>query len=133
MATGFDLQHYNRVAGFLDLSGDSTPCGLMYDTRVVCKSAATRDTVLARLIALGPAIETSGLAKNGAILTWMAFASQDHDNDARIFARFRDKTGLDAYNRLSAVLEFWAVGKENDIDKIEQRGYVENGKGWLHR
>lgn len=133
MTAGFDLQHHRRVAGFLDKPGDGRPCGFIYDIKIVCKSADARDRVLARLAALSPAIEASEPAQDGRMLTWVAFASEDDDRDARILLRFRDKAAFHAYTKLPAVLDFWAAGKEADVDKIEQHGYVENGKGWLHR
>ncbi|CAK7202385.1 hypothetical protein SEUCBS139899_005108 [Sporothrix eucalyptigena] len=133
MTTSFDLQHYSRVGGFLDKPGDGTPCGLMYDVKIKCKSSEARDRVLARLTALGPEIEASKPTADGGILTWMAFASQDNDTDARLLIRLRDKAAFHAYTKLQPVLDFWAASKEDDVDKMEQRGYVENGKGWLHR
>ncbi|CAK7210967.1 hypothetical protein SBRCBS47491_000958 [Sporothrix bragantina] len=133
MTTSFDLQHYSRVGGFLDKPGDCTKCGLMYDVKIKCKTPEARDRVVARLAALGPEIEASQPTADGGILTWMGFASQDVDTDARMLIRFRDKAAFHAYTKLQSVLDFWAAGKEDDIDKMEQRGYVENGRGWLHR
>ncbi|CAK7224045.1 hypothetical protein SCUCBS95973_005387 [Sporothrix curviconia] len=133
MTTSFDLQHYSRVGGFLDKPGDGTACGLMYDVKIKCKTTEARDRVVARLAALGPQIEASAPTVDGGILTWMGFASQDVDTDARMLIRFRDKAAFHAYTKLQPVLDFWAAGKEDDIDKMEQRGYVENGRGWLHR
>ncbi|KJR83762.1 uncharacterized protein SPSK_00166 [Sporothrix schenckii 1099-18] len=133
MTTGFDLQHYARVGGFLDRPGDGRACGFMYDVKIKCTSAEARDRVAARLTALAPAIEAAAPTQDGGILTWVAFASQDVDTDARLLMRFRDKAAFHAYTKLPAVLDFWAAGKEEDVDKMEQRGYVENGKGWLRR
>ncbi|KIH90880.1 hypothetical protein SPBR_00964 [Sporothrix brasiliensis 5110] len=133
MTTGFDLQHYARVGGFLDRPGDGRACGFMYDVKIKCTSVEARDRVAARLTALAPAIEAAVPTQDGGILTWVAFASQDVDTDTRLLIRFRDKAAFHAYTRLPAVLDFWAAGKEEDVDKMEQWGYVENGKGWLHR
>ena len=140
MTTGFDLQHYSHVGGgFLDRSGDGAACGLMYDVKIKCTSPAARDRVVARLADLGPEIQHEASKRTtdddgvGGILTWMAFASQDVDTDARMLMRFRDKTAFHAYTKLQPVQDFWAAGKAEDIDKMEQRGYVENGRGWLHR
>ncbi|EPE04254.1 hypothetical protein F503_04769 [Ophiostoma piceae UAMH 11346] len=133
MMASFDLQHYSRVAGFLDKPGDARACGFMYDVKIECKSSDARGRILARLRELGPKVEASELTARGALLTWMGFASQDSDKDARIFMRFRDKAAFQEYVRLQDVAGFWAAGKDEDIDKVQQRGYVENGRGWLHR
>lgn len=133
MMVSFDLQHYSRAAGFLDHFGDARPCGFMYDMVILCKSSDSRISVVKRLKELGLKLESSPLTVSGKLLTWMSFESQDNDRDARVFMRFQDKADFQKYSRLPEVLEFWAAGKDADVDKMQQRGYVENGRGWLHR
>jgi quinol monooxygenase YgiN len=130
MTTGFDLQHYSLVGGFIDGPGDKRPCGIMYDTNIVCKSAEARQKVVQRLKALGSSVTKDN--KDG-ILSFMTFEAQDDTTGARMLGRFTDRKALDAFMRRPEVVKFWADGKESDIARIEQRGYVENGKGWLHR
>ncbi len=132
MQTGFDLQHFARVrGGFFDKPGDCTPCGLMYDIRIESASAAARDErILPRLTAL--AGEVDKVAADKGILTFMVFASLDEPNVARILLRLRDRAAFKAYATLPAVADFWLASKE-DVSKIQQQAYVENGRGWLHR
>ena len=131
MSTGFDLQHYSLVSGFLDGPGDKRACGVMQDINITCKSRAARDTVVQRLKELGMKLENE--KAGGEVLTWTAYESQDNELGARILGRFKNKKAMMTLNRRPEVMDFWAACKEKEIERVEQRGYVENGKGWLHR
>ena len=133
MMTGFDLQHYSRVAGFLDKPGDARACGLMYDIQIECIKSDMRDIILAHLQTLEPKVEAAEVTARGGLLTWMAFASKDNDTGARLFMRFCDKAAFHEYVRLKHVIEFWAASQAYGIYKVQQRGYIENEQGWLHR
>lgn len=131
MSTGFDLSHYGAVGGFLDAPGNSRECGVMYDTKIVAKSAEARAVLKDRLVALAKNIEAGNDADQ--VLTWMAFESLDNDKDLRVYGRFKDRAAMAKLNERDDVVNFWKESRENEIDRIEQRGYVPNGKGWLHR
>ncbi|KAB5523111.1 hypothetical protein GE09DRAFT_1153981 [Coniochaeta sp. 2T2.1] len=131
MSTGFDLSHYSAIGGFLDAPGDSRQCGVMYDTKITCKSAEARALVKDRLAALAKKIEADNDAEQ--VFTWMAFEGLDNDKDLRIYGRFKDRAAMAKLNERSEVVDFWKASRENEIDAIQQRGYVPNNKGWLHR
>lgn len=131
MSTGFDLSHYSAIGGFLDAPGDSRQCGVMYDTKIVAKSAEARALLKQRLATLAKKIEADNDA--GQVLTWMAFEGLDNDKDLRVYGRFKDRAAMARLNERDDVVGFWKESRDNEIDRIEQRGYVPNGKGWLHR
>jgi hypothetical protein len=131
MSTGFDLNHYSLIGGFLDAPGDKTECGIMYDTKITCKSASARDVVRDRLAALAKQVEQGNDASK--VYTWMAFEGLDNDRDLRIYGRYKDKKAMDELNARDELVEFWKQSRDNEIETIAQRGYVPNGKGWLHR
>lgn len=130
MSTGFDLAHYGELGGFLDAPGDGRQCGVMQDIRIVCKSPEARKVAAARLQALAKSVEA---AKDAGTLTWMAFDCLDNDVDLRIFGRFVDREAMERLNAREEVVSFWKDSKDGEIARIDQRAYVPNGKGWLHR
>ncbi|KAF2270871.1 hypothetical protein CC78DRAFT_527850 [Lojkania enalia] len=132
--TGLDLNHYRLVAGFLDLPGDKSEAGIMQDVRITCTSPSARDTLLASLQSLVDNVEKQETAGKGAggVLTYMAFASLDDEVGARIYGRWRTKEDMEMFIRRSEVIGWWMGNKEH-IRAMEQRGYLPNGKGWLHR
>ncbi|KAF2659220.1 hypothetical protein K491DRAFT_689345 [Lophiostoma macrostomum CBS 122681] len=135
--TGLDLNHYRLVSGFLDLPGDAPPAGIMQDMRMTCTSPSARETLLSSLSSFVSALHSESLSardeslKNG-ILTYMAFVSVDDDVGVRIFGRWRTREDMERFIRRDDAVGFWMGNKEN-VRAMEQRLYVENGKGWLHR
>ena len=105
----------------------------MHDTRIVCKSPEARSVLRARLLALARSIEADSAGPGADVYTWMAFECLDNDMDLRVFARTKDRTALDKLSRRPEVVNFWKESREGEIERIDQRGYVPNGKGWLHR
>jgi quinol monooxygenase YgiN len=132
MTTGLDLAHYRSVGGFLDLPGDKCECEIMQDTRIVCKSADARKSVLERLQKLTKTIQASEEKKSSGVLTYMAFESLDNDIAVRLYGRYATRDSMESFLRRSDVLNFWMQSK-NDVATMESRGYLPNGKGWLHR
>ncbi|KAF2110060.1 hypothetical protein BDV96DRAFT_651215 [Lophiotrema nucula] len=132
--TGLDLNHYKCVAGFLDLPGDKTECGIMQDVRITCTSASARDSLLSSLSQLVTSVEKQTRADGGkdGVLTYMAFANLDDDVGARIFGRWKTREDMERFIRREEVNSFLFANKEN-VRAMEQRGYLPNGKGWLHR
>jgi hypothetical protein len=51
---------------------------------------------------------------------------------ARMFARFKDRAAMETHLRRKEVIDFW-LGSKDEVAAMEARGYVPNGKGWLHR
>lgn len=132
--TGLDLNHYRCVAGFLDLPGDKTECGIMQDVRITCVSADARKSLLSSLTTLVKSVE-EGARNNGGkygVLTYMAFANLDDEVGARIYGRWKTREEMEKFIRREEVNAFWFANKEN-VRAMEQRGYLPNGKGWLHR
>lgn len=129
MSTGFDLAHYESVGGFLDAPGDCTECGVMQDIRIQCNSAAARKAVCDRLRALAAKVQARG---DAGTLTWMAFECLDDEVGLRVYGRFVDRTAMERLNATPEVVEFWKASKE-EVARIDQRAYLPNGKGWLHR
>ncbi|KAF2021864.1 hypothetical protein BU24DRAFT_488198 [Aaosphaeria arxii CBS 175.79] len=125
--TGLDISHYALVSGFHDASQLARPAGIMQDVRVTCVSASARDTLLSSLATL-----VSWAEGTQGTLSYMAFKSLDDEVGVRIFGRWRERRDMEAFMRSGEVVGFWMEGKEG-IKGMEQRGYVENGKGWLHR
>ncbi|KAL5362256.1 hypothetical protein BJX96DRAFT_176992 [Aspergillus floccosus] len=131
MSTGFDLQHYEAIGGNLDIQGDSRECGIMHDTLIVCKSPEARGRVVKRLTALADSL--AGESANEGLYSYVGFECLDNETDCRILGRWHACEDMERTIRKSEVAEFWDAGKEEDIARIEQRGYIPNGKGWLHR
>ena len=131
---GLDLDHYRLVAGFLDSSRSSAPAEIIQDIRITCTSPASRDTLLRSLTEVVATVRAEASKPGGTadVLTYMAFASLDDNVCARIFGRWRTRDGLERFIRRGDVNGFWKENKEN-LRAKEQRLYVPNGKGWLHR
>lgn len=127
--TGLDLNHYRAVAGFLDASDTMEAAGVMQDVKITCISASAREALLKNLENLVNGVERTG---EGGVLTSMGFACLDDALGARIFGRWRKREDLERYIRRDEVNGFWMASKEY-IKGMEQRLYVPNGKGWLHR
>lgn len=125
--TGLDLNHYRMVAGFLDSSHACAPAEIMQDIRITCTDAAARDSMLASLTAFVDSVQPTQ-----ETLTYMAFASLDDDVGARIFGRWKTREDLERFIRREDVNAFW-MGNKEQVRAMEQRLYVPNGKGWLHR
>ncbi|KAL5382411.1 hypothetical protein DPSP01_006512 [Paraphaeosphaeria sporulosa] len=132
--TNLDLAHYRLIAGFLDNNGDAPPAGILQDTRLTCVSPSARCSVLASLTDLLNNVheeEKHNGGKNG-VLTYMAFECLDDDVGVRILGRWRDRKDMEIFVRRGDVDRFWQ-GQKPQISRMEQRCYVPNGKGWLHR
>jgi quinol monooxygenase YgiN len=125
--TGLDLNHYRLIAGFLDSSHVCAPAEIMQDIRITCTSAAAQAGLLASLTAFVDSVQPSD-----ETLTYMAFASLDDDVGARIYGRWKTREDLERFIRRDDVNAFWMGNKEH-VRAMEQRLYVPNGKGWLHR
>ncbi|KAF2823571.1 hypothetical protein CC86DRAFT_457902 [Ophiobolus disseminans] len=125
--TGLDLNHYACVAGFLDSSRVQAPAEVMQDVRITCISASARANLLASLITL-----ITGVDGSGGTLTYMAFRSLDDDVGARVFGRWETREEMEVFVRRADVNGFWMANKEY-VKAMEQRLYVPNGRGWLHR
>lgn len=134
MTTGLDLRHYRCVGGFLDGAGERGvgECGVMCDTRVVCKDQAARDVVRGKLESLAQEVEKTAEAENSGVFTFLVFQSLDDETDVRIFARFKGREDMERHLRRKEVLDFW-LGSKEEVATMESRGYLPNGKGWLHR
>jgi hypothetical protein len=143
--TGLDLSHYRLVAGFLDLPSPSTfdnlptltqvptPAEIILDIRVTSTSPALL-TSLATLVHNIEQQERSlrSTDETSSTLTYMAFASLDNETGLRILGRWKTREDMESFVRRKDVVGFWMTGKEW-IKGMEQRVYVGNGKGWLHR
>ena len=125
--TGLDLSHYRLLTGFLDSSSTSAPAEIMQDMRITCLSPSARASFSTALKALVDSIDGSD-----GTLTYMAFQSLDDDVGARIFGRWRTREDMERFVRRKDVIAFWMENKEY-AKGMEQRLYVPNGKGWLHR
>ncbi|TPX06935.1 uncharacterized protein E0L32_011159 [Thyridium curvatum] len=132
MATGFDLQHYASLGGFLDAPGDRRECGVMHDAHVTCKSAADRRAVADSLRRLAASLGADGLVGAG-VWTWMAYECLDNETDLRIYGRFRDWDAMKTWDRRAEVLGLWEKHGWKEVDKVVQRALIPTGKGWLHR
>jgi quinol monooxygenase YgiN len=130
--TDLDLNHYRAIGGFLDRDGNKKECEIMQDVRIVCKSSSDRDAVLKRLETLCQKVKDSEKSKASGVLTYMGFSSLDNDTAARIYSRFESRDAMEKFLRREDVLNFWKESK-NEIASMEARGYLPNGKGWLHR
>ncbi|KAF2030287.1 hypothetical protein EK21DRAFT_65875 [Setomelanomma holmii] len=125
--TGLDLNHYRHISGFLDSSHSHTTAEIMQDIRVICISPASQSLLLNSLKTLVDSIEPST-----ETLTYMAFASLDDDVGVRIYGRWKTREDMERFIRRADVNAFWMGNKEH-VRAMEQRLYVPNGKGWLHR
>lgn len=132
MTTGLDLMHYEAIAGYLDKPGDKTECGVMQDIRIACTSPESCQSVLQKLETLAEAVEAREDKEKTGVYTWMAFKSLDDEKAARIYARYKDREAMEKHLRTKEVLDFW-FGTKDEIAQMESRGYLPNGKGWLHR
>jgi hypothetical protein len=126
--TGLDLNHYRLVSGFLDAPRTQSSGNIMQDIRITCNSSESRDLVLESLRQLVGSIEPGG----DGTLTYMAFESLDDKIGARIFGRWERRENLEQFIRKEDINKFWMQNKDS-IKAMEQRLYVPNGKGWLHR
>lgn len=125
--TGLDLNHYRAIAGFLDSSGSQVKAEIMQDVRISCVSGEARETLLSSLKNF-----VSGVTDNGNTLTYMAFSCLDDDVGARIHGRWKTRESFEKFIRKSDINDFWMQNKDY-VRAMEQRLYVPNGKGWLHR
>ncbi|KAH4042334.1 hypothetical protein HBH64_017510 [Parastagonospora nodorum] len=125
--TGLDLNHYRLVGGFLDSSGRQAEAGVIQDMRITCVSAEAREMLLVVLKGL-----VDGVEANEGMLTYTAFACLDDDVGARIFGRWKTREDMERFIRRDDVNGFWMKNKGH-VKAMEQRLYVPNGKGWLHR
>ncbi|KAJ9665474.1 hypothetical protein H2201_004356 [Coniosporium apollinis] len=134
MTTGLDLSHYRCVEGFLDGVGGQGmgECGIMCDTRVTCKDGAARGVVKGKLEKLAGEVGKVAETDDTGVLTFMAFESLDGETGVRMFVRFRSREDMERHLRSKEVLDFW-LGSKEEIASMESRGYLPNGKGWLHR
>jgi quinol monooxygenase YgiN len=132
--TGLDLNHYRLVAGFLDFPGDKTEAAIMQDVKITCTSASARDALLKSLSSLVSSVEKQERENGGknGVLTYTAYANHDDDVGARIYGRWKSRDDMERFIRRDDVNNFWMGNKEH-IRAMEQRGYLPNGKGWLHR
>lgn len=132
--TDLDLAHYGLIAGFLDSSSIRTPCAIMQDIRITCTTPTARSAIFASLSKLIASVEATELSKSGDgdVLTYMGFECLDDAKGARIYGRWRTREAFEAFIRREDVAGFWVEIREC-VARSEQRCYVENGKGWLHR
>jgi quinol monooxygenase YgiN len=134
--TNLDLAHYRCVAGVLDLHGDRREAGCMQDVRITCVDGGARERVLGALQGLVQKVqreeEEEGNGGQAGVETYMGFASLDDEVGVRIFGRWRERRDLEEFVRREDVGDFWK-GVRVDVARMEQRIYVPNGKGWLHR
>ena len=99
----------------------------MQDVRVTCVSAAARASLLTALCKM-----VDGVDWGNGTLTYMAFESLDDELGVRIFGRWRSRAEMERFVRREDVVAFWMENKEF-VKGMDQRLYVPNGKGWLHR
>ncbi|KAL5318148.1 hypothetical protein ACEPPN_013207 [Leptodophora sp. 'Broadleaf-Isolate-01'] len=132
MSTSVDVSYNSAIAGFLDLPGDRRECGIMQDTRIICSSPSARASVLFKLKALATVIEAAEKMESCGVFTYMVFESLDDETGVRIFGRFADRESMETFLRRKEVVGFW-LGSKEEVKSMECRGYVPNGKGWLHR
>jgi quinol monooxygenase YgiN len=132
--TNLDLAHYRCVAGFLDLHAQKGEAGVIQDVKITCTEAKARETLLGKLVGLVGSVQREVRENRGrdGVYTYMAFACLDDDVGVRIMGRWRDRGHMESFVRRADVGAFWAEGKE-DVARMEQRLYLPNRKGWLHR
>lgn len=126
--TGLDLNHYRLIAGLLDApDGSREEAGVMQDMKITCVSSEAQKALLTGLKKL-----VDGVDAGSGTLTYMGFASLDDEVGARIFGRWRTREDFEKFIRRAIVNQFW-MGSKEYVKAMEQRLYVPNGKGWLHR
>ncbi|KAH7402501.1 hypothetical protein BKA66DRAFT_403920, partial [Pyrenochaeta sp. MPI-SDFR-AT-0127] len=125
--TGLDLNHYRLVAGFLDASHTQAPAEVMQDIRITCVSASSLAALISSLAKL-----VNGVEGVDGTLTYTAFKSLDDNVGARIYGRWSSRESMEKFVRREDVNNFWVANKGH-VRAMEQRLYVPNGKGWLHR
>ncbi|CRK45193.1 hypothetical protein BN1723_006494 [Verticillium longisporum] len=131
MTTGLDLVHYGVVGGFLDIFGDKAECGIMQDIQIRCIDEAARQKLLDALKMVCRSVEVAQRQEGmGEILTFLGLKSLDNDVGDRIYARYKGRSAMEAWQRSDLVQGFWRVVKGNVAD-MTSRAYVPNGKGWL--
>lgn len=130
--TDLDLNHYALLAGHLDSSGTKQECGIMLDQRILCKSPAARTSLTAHLKSLATAITEAEKKSSSGVLTFMAFECLDDEVGARLYSRFTSREDMERFIRRHEVDAFWQAVK-GEVRGMEQRAYLPNGKGWLHR
>lgn len=130
--TDLDLNHYSLLSGFLDRDGDKKECGIMLDQKIMCKSAIARQSVDSALKSLAAKVSETEKASPSGILTFMAFDCLDDEVGARLYSRFESREAMEAFIRRQDVNAFWQ-GVKAEVRGMEQRAYLPNGKGWLHR
>ncbi|KAL2756549.1 hypothetical protein ACRALDRAFT_1069346 [Sodiomyces alcalophilus JCM 7366] len=131
MTTGLDLVNFGVAGGFLDFSGRKEECGIMHDVQIRCVDAAARRELLGALRMLCHSVELAQKRDGkGEVLTFLGLKSLDNEVGARIFARYKDRETLEAWQRSDVVKGFWEVVKES-VGDMSSRSYRPNGKGWL--
>lgn len=126
MSTGLDLTHYTETCGFLDKSANCRECGVMYDTRIECNTAADRGAVLGKLVAIAEHAE-----KEEDTYTFFVLKSLDNETQVRIFERYASWEAMEKHQGSQGMVGFWLSSK-GEIKSMDGRAYVPNGKGWLH-
>ena len=130
--TDLDLNHYECIGSFIDRDGSLKECAIIQDTRIVCKTPDARSSLLKRLSDLSSRIQQTEKEKSSGVLTYMAFSCLDNETGARIYGRYESRDVMEDFLRRKDVLKFW-IDSKSDIVSMECRGYLPNGKGWLHR
>lgn len=128
MATGSDLTHYTEVSGFLDKSGQSLECVVIYDTIILCSSSSARKTILAKPAKIADDAEKKG---KGTYFFWV-LKSLDHDDQVRILERYESWEALETHQNSHDLVKLYLDSAE-DIKSLQGRLYVPNHKGWLNR
>lgn len=133
MATGLDLTHFAAVPGsFLDGSGERTECGVMHDVQIRCTDAGARREVLGALGLLCAMVgaREGGKGTEADVLTFMGMRSLDNETGVRIFARYKTREAMEAWQRGDLIRTFWQAVK-SCVASMEAKPYAPNGKGWL--
>ncbi|KAJ4351645.1 uncharacterized protein N0V89_006988 [Didymosphaeria variabile] len=132
--TNLDLSHYRLTAGFLDLPSTTVEAGIIQNIRITCVSSSTRTSLLTHLSQLVNNVYQEELANdgNGGVLTYMVFLCLDDDVGVRVLGRWRNREDMEGFVRRTDLGLLWQ-GQKAGVARMEQRYYVPNGKGWLHR
>lgn len=137
MATGIsNLPDFSQQVGFLvppiNSGVDPEKCDVLHETIITATGTERREVLLARLREVASAVEAD-CAERG-VLTWIVFRNEDLDDEIRIFGRYSTKEDMIRHDERSEMVKFWVHSRDKgDIKKIERRGYVPNGKGWIKR
>lgn len=129
MNTGLDLVHYEDVGGFLDKKGNKTECGIIWDTWITVKEGKV-DKVLESLKGLAKWVEESEPEAYSYLIH--RGLDEDNRNELRVLERYATREGMEAHMSSKPVLDFFR-GAAKDVVRLENRGYLPNGLGWLHR